>query len=308
MAPPSGTLRPVVLTYKRLRFAAQIAHEKVFNGSWTMKAAKVFLRVKGMNLEAVNGITECSNNCWKVARSQPGSPEFVKLMELKVMSPFDYAPWKIPALWARAGVTLDQHVDVPMHTLFLGITKTVVLMVQEWTLGRSKKAVFLRYANAAMSLLVRRGLDWCKVIPFGGGKMGGYVAENYLALARLSSWFYSPIKLIAPSPTEVGGNVDNVVHVTGALQAMMSRLMSRTIDDEKIRDCKRHIHIFLSSFGKFDADLRGDHTRTWVRSYNFMSLLNVPSVLKKYGPLRNLWEGGSRRTSPKYCQTYVGWL
>ena len=107
MAPPSGTLRPVVLTYERLRFAAQIAHEKVFNGSWTMKAAKVFRCVEDMNLEAVNGITECRNNCRKVSRSQPGSPEFVKLMELKFMSPSDYAPWRIPALWARAGVTLD---------------------------------------------------------------------------------------------------------------------------------------------------------------------------------------------------------
>ena len=165
MAPPSGTLRPVVLTYERLRFAAQIAHEKAFNGSWTMKAAKVFLRVEGMNLEAVNGITECSNNCRKVSCCQPpaGSPEFVKLMELKFMSPSDYVPWRIPALWARTGATLDQHVDVPMHLLFLGITKTVVSsMVQEWMLGRSKKAAFLRYANAAMSLPIRLGLDWCK--------------------------------------------------------------------------------------------------------------------------------------------------
>ncbi|KAI2511725.1 hypothetical protein MHU86_2619 [Fragilaria crotonensis] len=84
-----------------------------------MKAAKVFLRVEGMNLEAANGITECSNDCRKVSRSQPGRPEFVKLMELKFMSPSDYAPWRIPALWAHhIGVTLDQHVDVPMHLLF----------------------------------------------------------------------------------------------------------------------------------------------------------------------------------------------
>ena len=108
-----------------------------------------------MNLEAVNGTTECSNNCRKVACSQPGSLEFVNTMELKVsMSTFNYAPWKTPALRARAGVTMDQHVDVPMHLLFLGTTKTVVLMVQEWTFGRSKKAAFLRYANVAISLPV----------------------------------------------------------------------------------------------------------------------------------------------------------
>ena len=65
-----------------------------------------------------------------------------------------------------------------MHLLFLGITKTVVLRVQGWMLGRSKKAAFLRYANTAMLLPIRLGLDWCKVIPFGGGKLGGFVIEN----------------------------------------------------------------------------------------------------------------------------------
>ena len=139
-------------------------------------------------------------------------------------------------------------------------------MVQEWMLGRSRKAAFLRYANAAMLLPIRLGLDWCKVIPFAEGKLGGYVAEKYLVVARLSSWFFSPINLIAPSPTEVGGNVDNVVHVIRALHAMISRLMRRTIDDGKILDYEWHIHLFLSYFSKFDTDLRGEqHRQTWVR-------------------------------------------
>ena len=92
-----------------------------------------------MNLEAVDGITNCSNNCRKVSRSQPGSPEFVKLMELKFMSPSDYARWKIPALWNRAGATMDQHVDVPMHLLFLWITKTVVFDGARVDVGEEQK-------------------------------------------------------------------------------------------------------------------------------------------------------------------------
>jgi hypothetical protein len=79
----------------------------------------------------------------------------------------------------------------------------------------------------------------------------------------------------------------------------MSRLMSRTIDDEKIHDCERHIHIFLSSFSKFDTDVQGEHKQTWVRSYNFMSLLNLPSVLKStkfpYGTFGR--EGGKENES-----------
>ena len=196
MVPLSGTLLPMEITYKGLQDSAGMVHEKVLHGTWTPRAAKVFLRVQGMNSEAVNGITEHAVNCRKLNRAQPGSPEFVTLMEKKLKHPNKYLPWEIPSLWSRA-VTLDQHVDVPMHLLFLGITKTVLSMVKEWTLGRRKEASFLRYANAAMLLPVRLGLDWCKAIPFGEGKWGGYVAENYLVVARLCGWLYSPIKLIS---------------------------------------------------------------------------------------------------------------
>jgi hypothetical protein len=58
-----------------------MVHEKVLQGTWTPRAAKVFLRVQGMNSEAVNGITEHAVNCRKLNRAQPGSPEFVTLME-----------------------------------------------------------------------------------------------------------------------------------------------------------------------------------------------------------------------------------
>jgi hypothetical protein len=78
MVPLSGTLLPMEITYKGLQDSAGMVHEKVLHGTWTPRAAKVFLRVlQGMNSEAVNGITEHAVNC----RAQPGSPEFVTLME-----------------------------------------------------------------------------------------------------------------------------------------------------------------------------------------------------------------------------------
>jgi hypothetical protein len=33
---------------------------------------------------------------------------------------------------------------------------------------------------------------------------------------------------------------------------------------------------------------------TWVSSYNFVCLLNLPDVMEHYGPLTNLWEGGGQ--------------
>jgi hypothetical protein len=37
------------------------------------------------------------------------------------------------------------------------------------------------------------GLDWSKCLPYKTGKLGGWVSKNYLAAARLISWFYRPI-------------------------------------------------------------------------------------------------------------------
>ena len=39
--------------------------------------------------------------------------------------------WKYPAAWER-GITLSQHIDVPMHLIFLGIVKTCIQLVHDW--------------------------------------------------------------------------------------------------------------------------------------------------------------------------------
>ena len=53
--------------------------------------------------------------------------------------------------------------------------------------------------------------------------------------------------------------------------------------------------IFLTVFDKFHAGLRKREQKpTWVTSYNFTCLLNLPDLMHEYGPLLNLWEGGTQ--------------
>ena len=92
-----------------------------------------------------------------------------------------------------------------------------------------------------------------------------------------------------------GGPVANVHAVISALNAMVSRLMRTTITPEHVDDVERHIKIFLSSFETFDAGMRAETEKpTWISSYNFVCLLNLPDVMREFGPLRNLWEGGGQ--------------
>jgi hypothetical protein len=96
--------------------------------------------------------------------------------------------WKMPATWDR-GITLSQHIDVPMHLLFLGIVKTCIQMVHEWMTKRHKCATFVKCATGALESIQVLGLSWCKCIPEKTGKLGAH--------ARLLHWFYGSIDDVA---------------------------------------------------------------------------------------------------------------
>jgi hypothetical protein len=37
-----------------------------------------------------------------------------------------------------------------------------------------------------------------------------------------------------------------------------------------------------------------DAKPTWLTSYNFMCLINVPKMIQEFGPVQTLWEGGGQ--------------
>ena len=97
---------------------------------------------------------------------------------------------------------------------------------------------------------------------------------------------------ILPPP---GGRVENIVEMILALKAMVARLMKKCVIKDDVHDAERHIKIFLSSFERFDKAIRGkDDKPTWITSYNFICLTNLPDMLRDFGPIRNLWEGGGQ--------------
>ena len=45
-------------------------------------------------------------------------------------------------------------------------------------------------------------------------------------------------------------------------------------------------------FETFDAALRSEKdSHTWITSYIFVCILNIPQMIHDFGPLHNLWEG-----------------
>jgi hypothetical protein len=92
-----------------------------------------------------------------------------------------------------------------------------------------------------------------------------------------------------------GGLSINVSTMVYSLHAMLGRLMKKEMTNDDICNAKWHIKLFLSSFEIFDSAMREETEKpTWITSYNFICLTNLPCVMEEYGPLQNLWEGGGQ--------------
>jgi hypothetical protein len=169
------------------------------------KKKDIYLKVNGINNEAIEAIMKCAMHCKDyndavIKAAEEGTPEALdnlsEVQETKAENPQLFQQWKFPPLWDRC-VKLNQHIDVAMHLIFLGVVKTTIIVIQDWTKMRGKHSAFLRYVKGALEPIQSLGIDWCRCVPYKTGKLGGWVSENYLGVSRLLGWLYCCIDEIA---------------------------------------------------------------------------------------------------------------
>jgi len=85
-----------------------------------------------------------------------------------------------------------------------------------------------------------------------------------------------------------------VVEMMHLLNQLISCCMQEEVVEKNIVDIEMIIRMFLIKYDEVDSVFKTGKKQTpgWVTSYNFMSLLNIPNMMKEYGSLRNIWEGG----------------
>lgn len=185
---------PFQLYYIMLQQAIQLTHENVVGNLWSNDEAKAYLWVFGINKEAIMACLEHANNEKIFALAEQHKEtmhqEYNTILWHKERNPSKYKQWKYPAIWSR-GVDLEQLVDVPMHLLYLGITKNSVKRIMKWTKQTNKHNSFLPLQSGLLEPIAKLHVDWCVAIPLTGGNFGGWVSENYLALSQLLWWYFS---------------------------------------------------------------------------------------------------------------------
>ena len=202
-----------------------------------------------------------------------------------------------------------------MHMAFLGIEKTNGLVLKRALVSCGKYTAFHRGCSDFLRDVKKLKLYWCKAWNFGSIEkpFGPYVSENCVALCRVLKSAYSTMPMIRNQTDEREELLSKCMLMITAWIALVARLMQTEVTEELVVDVERHIKIFLSAFQDLDTTLLGtrnsnleddsDDSNAIAKkkkkpliqtTANLSCLLNLPAVMREYGPLRNYWEGSYR--------------
>jgi hypothetical protein len=98
-----------------------------------------------------------------------------------------------------------------------------------------------------------------------------------------------------PALLEPAGTLQDIFDLIESMSDMIRSLMVTSCAVHEIRKADMSIKLFLTRFANLDRKMN-KHKKSlqWIASYTFPCLLNLPDIMREFGPLRNFWEGGVR--------------
>jgi len=114
---------------------------------------------------------------------------------------------KHPAIWSLF-IILDI-TETPMH-LMMGVVKALLCSLLKYTSCRDRQQDFVRRCNEILKTIQGIRIDLVPILKFKDEKFGGFVAENYSAMAMIVPWLSHILeeKMMEPSATCVVPDVD----------------------------------------------------------------------------------------------------
>jgi hypothetical protein len=96
---------------------------------------------------------------------------------------------------------------------------------------------------------------------------------------------------------------EQVQRMLVALDEMTSSIMTtEVVPGKTVKHMELKIKLFLTEFDLLNQQVKTAKDKPKIiTSFNFMCLLNLPQLTLRFGPLRNLWEGGWVQRRRLYC-------
>ena len=198
----------------------------------------------------------------------------------------------IPYIWKSGVIRMHQFINSPMHLICHGVAADVIELVDKFLKTHRLGKKFESFANKYLLEIDRFKLCWCKIryLP-----KTNWLAEDILGFCRIMPCVYGLFFLhinddIADTQKTTVSTILQMLHT---FHVMLSALMNpRCSSDAAKIDC--YIKLFLSCMHKSIMLITGSN-EWWEKKGNFLSLLNLPRQITKYGPIRWYWEAVCER-------------
>jgi hypothetical protein len=281
----STSLPPCKISFQFLLQAYEYAkYQYLCKDGWTQAMTRNYLRTCCMSGDVVDNFFKMANEF------QQNQASFIP-----------------PELWRRheeLGIQIEHFPDAPMHMIFLGVTKH--LLVHVVRLFGNKNANYRKFSGI-ISEHIKFGkdmsIDWCPIAEFSENESistSGWQSAQYVAFSRLSLVYFGLV--------EDFEDIDNQklkafqqVFVLWFL--LISTLFTENICNSQLVD--EYVRLFLSSCVCFGAVTRNDAKSSSMTkgkrnkdesvffrdTSNYFSLLNLKHLIDRFGSPRNLWEG-----------------
>jgi len=339
------------LTFESLKNAIVYVHQGVENMYLSKNEALSYLRYYCFNNVTIDQIYDCASNCLLFkqvselhASNNDSNNDYDKIMSNKQKNPSLYEMYRLPEFMYQEYMSLDLFSEAPMHNLFLGISKTIYIDIQQWLKITKNEKQFLKMASGVLDYIHQLNITWCRCPPYSRSGTVGFVSENFVGFERICPWFYSLIDFlpstelyedpltnpetwskqqyrnwltnrgldnggllpivrkrvldyiesdaVPPILRSKGSSKELVLELIRSKSMMMELCMIKKKATNKGRKLEAVVRYFLDLYKRFDDDQNDAKLPSYITHYNFLSLLNLPSIIDKYGSLRNIWEGG----------------
>ena len=217
-----GMIAPMEVTYDKLKWWVERAHNKYVSEHWGDKALVAYLSARALSTQAIKDVLQHAEaelvfkrqvyekrramhvsfslahmcfSCRRAVEERDNGDKERRVFELlekkRNTNPELFSMWKMPATWDR-NLDFSTNLDVIMHLCFLGCTKTTADIIRKYLKRKGKHSKFLDTVAGRLEKIECLKLQNFKAHGFTA-KNGSWVSEQWVALAKVMKWFFSDI-------------------------------------------------------------------------------------------------------------------
>ena len=271
--------------FREMESGVKAAVYEYANQSWPTQAVlKYYLSTLGINTEVQTWAAKAG-----VAMKRSDSGDQVCESEY------------IPKIW-QLGFSIDLWVETAMHMLGHGVISSIIELTESIFTEHKLWSDFCRFSSKLLGDISALRLEWChiKSLP-----KSCWLAEDEFGYGRVMLFVYGQyfIHKNFTADTMLGATLTQLRQLLSSCNVMVSLLMSKTPlptdlveKTARIEKIDAHIKIFLSCCHRFcHSYFDPSITEFWMGKSNFISLLNLPEQIAKFGPLGLYWDGNFER-------------